>query len=299
MSQHAEALMDEFVLPRAIVRRRPGTEPDELKGAVKASWVSGNNVYTVTELEEEAPHDLPYLPFAVSDQWTHEFDPGSRLLGTQNHYLKYKRVEDCEVLAARDFLRAKKPSFSFMDILYASPQCSRMYVITRIHQHLRNLPDALDSLITRDAEGRVVDDDIENGISRVLEACDKVAGQTADAYVEMSAWKGERYGSIVEGFNLKDPNFRDYSDLTIDGVSHDEVVRKCQEAGIECTTPIFTISHAGGPGGILVDENLDFVGFTEVHSPGFVPRDWLHVKYFDRESSGLELYSNGTLLWVG
>jgi hypothetical protein len=230
MSQHAEALMDEFVLPRAIVRRRPGTEPDELKGAVKASWVTGNNVYTVTELEEEAPHDLPYLPFVVSNQWHDEFDPGSYLETTQNYVLRYTRVEDCQALVGRDFLRAKKPSFSFIDILYASPQYSRIYIITRKHQHLRRFRDTVDNLIARDAEGRVVDDNIEDGISRALEAYDKVAGQTADAFLEMSAWKGERYGSIVEGFGHKDSNFKDEwleGPSRSLGVSHDEIVRKC------------------------------------------------------------------------
>jgi len=277
--------MDEFVLPTAVVRRRPGTEPDELKGAVKASWVTGNNVYTLSELEEEIPDDKDYIPYKRVFEWE-EFDRGSQLrpVGPKD-----------EFVATRDFVRAKNPSFLFMDILYASRRCSRMYIIYREREHLRRLGAALGNLITRDAEGRVLDGDIDASFSRISEACEKVAEQAADAVLEMSTWKGESYCS-VEGSKCRGWNFEDQPDTSYEGVSHDDIVRKCQEAGIECTTPTFTIGDVLGPGSILVDEHLTFAGFAHFYCAGFVPRDWVQVQFIDRQSSGLDLYTNQTLL---
>ena len=298
-----QSLPAEFTLPTARVSRRPGTVPDKVKGKVKASWITGPNVYTLTtKSEKEAPlWSLKYptvnrkpveedsfmwqfenslasafgvIPSHMLEAWN-DFDPGSSLQ-------EYRRYAQRDLFPTLDFLKAKKPQFVLPEILYKSLRGKHKYYISKRREDLCVLHEALNNMITRDPTGQAVHDKSDVDLSRQIDTLEKVAAQVADAVAHTSAWgKGKKYRA-VDGSNLNGINLQseDLSGVPChEGVSHRKFKRRFLHTEIECTTPIFTIGTTAWLCNILVDEHCNFAGFNHIQDAGFVPRDWVQVPF--------------------
>jgi len=178
-----------------------------------------------------------------------------------------KIIYPCSPLQTREhvtlkYMHQRKPSFAVPDVIYHGEWDGRYYlVVSRV-------------------PGQTL---IKAWAGMSAEEQEKCVARVADICEELAAWPG---GEKIQGVDGGDLTEYYISGSDPPDFSHEAMLKKCRELGMDVSNLMFYHCDMGPPN-VLYDDNTGRLSVIDWECAGFVPKEWIRTKF--RLSGGMDL----------